>query len=164
MQAGFKKSYSCCSNGSDDNNILETPRNYLFADKETLELSTVLLVGVGGFIGSVLRYLIGGLVQSAVPTSTFPYGTFVVNVTGCFFIGLLSSVIEEHSAFGPGSRAFLVIGILGGYTTFSTFANESVNLMRDGQLLASGTNIAGQTLLALSAVVLGRLTGHLVWR
>lgn len=131
---------------------------------EAPELDKVLLVGAGGFIGSVLRYVIGGLVQSAVPTSTFPYGTLVVNATGCFSIGLVSQLIEVQGALGPGARAFLVVGLLGGYTTFSAFGNETVNLMRDGQRVTAGMNIGGQIVLALCAVWLGRLTAHLIWR
>lgn len=131
---------------------------------EASELGKVLLVGAGGFIGSVLRYVIGGLVQSAVLTSTFPYGTLAVNVTGCFAIGCLSQLVEAHSALGPGARAFLVVGILGGYTTFSAFGNETVNLLRDGQRLVAGINIGGHMVLALCAVWLGRLAAHVVWR
>lgn len=127
-------------------------------------MDKVLLVGAGGFIGSALRYVIGGLVQSAAPTSTFPYGTLVVNVTGCFAIGLLSQLVEAHGALGPGARALLVVGILGGYTTFSAFGNETVNLLRDGQPLAAGMNIGGHLALALCAVWLGRLTAHVLWR
>jgi CrcB protein len=121
-------------------------------------------VGAGGFVGSVLRYLVGGAVQVVIAGSTFPYGTLTVNVSGCFVIGLLSQLIEAHSALGPGTRAFLVVGLLGGYTTFSTFGNESVNLVRDGQRFDAGMNICGHLVLALSAVWLGRLLAYLIWR
>ena len=124
----------------------------------------MLLVGAGGLTGSVLRYLIGGVVQSAFAGSTFPYGTLVVNVTGCFAIGLVSQLIEVQGALGPGARAFLVVGVLGGFTTFSAFGNETVNLMRDGQRLAAGINLGGHLVIALCAVWLGRLTAHLIWR
>jgi CrcB protein len=126
-------------------------------------LNKVLLVGAGGFIGSVLRYAIGGLVQAAAPTSTFPYGTLVVNVTGCFAIGCISQLVEAHGALGPGARATLVVGILGGYTTFSAFGNETVNLLRDGQPLAAGVNVGAHLALAVCAVWLGRLAAHLMW-
>lgn len=121
------------------------------------------MVGAGGFLGSVLRYLIGGLVQSAVTGSTFPYGTLVVNATGCFAIGFVSQLIEMQGAVGPGARAFLVVGVLGGYTTFSAFGNETVNLMQDGERFAAGMNVGGQLALALCAVWLGRVTAHLIW-
>jgi CrcB protein len=131
---------------------------------EAADLGKGLLVGAGGFIGSVLRYMIGGLVQSAFAGSTFPYGTLVVNATGCFFIGAISQLIETHGAFGSGARAFLVVGVLGGYTTFSAFGNETVNLVRDGQGLAAGMNMGGQLVLALGAVWCGRLAAQLIWR
>ena len=127
-------------------------------------MGKALMVGAGGFLGSVLRYLIGGLVQSAAAGSTFPYGTLVVNFTGCYAIGLVSQLIEAQGALSPGARAFLVVGVLGGYTTFSAFANETVNLARDGQRLVAGMNIGGQLVLGLCAVWLGRLTAQLIWR
>jgi fluoride exporter len=127
-------------------------------------LGNVLLISLGGGIGSILRYLIGGVVQSLVPASTFPYGTFIVNVTGCFFIGVLAQVSESQGALSAGARAFLIVGLLGGYTTFSSFANETVNLMRDGERLASAMNVGGQLVLAIGAVWLGRLIGYLIWR
>lgn len=127
-------------------------------------MDKVLLVGAGGFVGSALRYLISGLVQSVASSAAFPYGTLVVNVTGCFGIGLLSQLIESQGALGPGARAFFVVGLLGGYTTFSAFGNETVNLLRDGQRLAAWMNIGGNMMLALCAVWLGRLAAHRFWR
>ncbi len=127
-------------------------------------MTKALLVGAGGFLGSILRYLLGGLVQSAVAGSTFPYGTLFVNVTGCFAIGLVSQLVETQGLLGPNGRAFLVVGVFGGYTTFSAFGNETVNLIRDGQRAAAGLNVGGQLVLALAAVWLGRLTAHTIWR
>ncbi|MSR22264.1 MAG: fluoride efflux transporter CrcB [Gemmatimonadetes bacterium] len=131
---------------------------------EASELGKVLLVGAGGFIGSTLRYVIGGLVQAAVPTSAFPYSTLAVNVTGCFAIGCVSQLVETHGALGPGARSVIIVGILGGYTTFSAFGNETVNLLRDGQRLAAGMNIGAHIAFALCAVWLGRLAAHVIWR
>jgi fluoride exporter len=127
-------------------------------------LLKVLQVSAGGFVGSILRYLIGGWIQSSVSGATFPYGTLAVNVTGCLVIGFISQLVETQGAFGPGTRAFLVVGVLGGYTTFSAFGNESVNLLRDGQRLAGGLNIGATLVLAIGAVWLGRLVAHLIWR
>lgn len=127
-------------------------------------MRTALLIGAGGFLGSVLRYLVGGLAQSAAAASTFPIGTLAVNVTGCYAIGLVSQLIEAQGGLGPGARAFLVVGVLGGYTTFSTFGNETMNLFRDSQRLAAGMNVGGHLVIALGAVWLGRLTAHLIWR
>lgn len=131
---------------------------------EAHELAKVLWVGAGGFLGSVLRFLIGGWVQSSFPATVFPYGTMFVNATGCFVIGLVSQLVETQGTLGPAARAFIVVGVLGGYTTFSAFGNETVNLVRDGQRLAAGLNVGGQLVLALSAVWLGRLTAQLIWR
>jgi len=128
------------------------------------ELEKVLIVGAGGFVGSAARYLLGGLVQSAAAVSTFPYGTLFVNASGCFVIGLLSQLFESQSAFGPNARAFLMVGVLGGYTTFSAFGSETVNMVRDGQPLAAGVNVGVQIVLGLLAVVLGRYVANLVWR
>jgi CrcB protein len=127
-------------------------------------LAKALLVGCGGFIGSVLRYLVGGFVQSLVPASAFPYGTMAVNVTGCFVIGLVSQLAEGHGALGANARTFLVVGVLGGYTTFSAFGNETVNLLRDGQRWSAGLSVGLHLILALWAVWLGRLAANLIWR
>ena len=91
----------------------------------------LLLIGTGGFIGSILRYLVSGSVQAASQSIAFPYGTLAVNVIGCFLIGFLSELAETRSLFSPDTRAFLIVGILGGFTTFSAFGNETMNLIRD---------------------------------
>jgi CrcB protein len=96
------------------------------------------LVGAGGCCGAVLRYLVSGYVQAALRDAQFPYGTLAVNLTGCFVIGLLSQLADARGLFTTESRLFLFTGVLGGYTTFSTFANESMNLLRDGQGRGSG--------------------------
>ena len=127
-------------------------------------MTKVLLVGLGGFVGSALRYWLGGLVQAAAGGSTFPYGTLVVNVTGCFAIGFLSQLGETQSALSPSSRALLVVGLLGGYTTFSAFGNETLNLLRDGQRLSALASVGGNVLLGLCAVWLGRVAVHAIWR
>lgn len=132
---------------------------YIRKGKKTLD--KVLLVGAGGFIGSVLRYLMGGFVQSVMPAF---YSTLVINVTGGFAIGLLSQYIEAQNTIGAGARAFLVVGILGGYTTFSAFGNETINLMRTGEHFSAWINIGGHIVLGLCAVALGRYTVHLLLR
>ena len=124
-------------------------------------MGNVFLVGVGGFIGSVLRYLLSGLVQEW--RDDFPVGTLAVNVIGCLFIGLISQLAEARGAFPPGARAFLVIGVLGGFTTFSSFGNETMNLWRDGERLLGFLNIAAQLLLGLGAVWLGRVLADKLW-
>lgn len=118
-------------------------------------LRPVLLVGVGGFVGSVGRYLVGGWVHRAMPFVAFPVGTLVVNVAGCLAIGLLAGLAEARQLFGPDLRVFLLIGVLGGFTTFSSFAHESLALARDAELGRALLNVAAQVVLGLVAAWLG---------
>lgn len=124
----------------------------------------LLLVGAGGFIGSVLRYLVSGYVQQWSKSIGFPYGTLAVNVIGCLLIGFLAALVETRGLFTPEARAFVFIGLLGGFTTFSTFGNESMNLWRDGENLLVLANITGHLLLGLGAVWLGRGLALQLWR
>ena len=94
-------------------------------------LYKLILVGSGGFAGSVLRYLFSGYVQNATGSIGFPYGTLAVNLVGCFAIGVLAQLADGRGLFSADTRAFVFIGILGGFTTFSTFGNETMNLIRD---------------------------------
>ena len=123
----------------------------------------ILLVGIGGFVGSVLRYLAGGFVQDLSKSVAFPYGTLAVNVIGCFVIGFFSYLAESRGLFTAESRAFVFVGILGGFTTFSTFGNETINLWRDGEHSFVFANIASQIILGLGAVWLGRVLAFKIW-
>ena len=116
-------------------------------------LAPVLLVGTGGFAGAVLRYAAGLLAQRWLPAG-FPFGTFVVNVTGCFAMGVLAAWFDRQGA-GPGVRLLVLTGLLGGYTTFSAFAFETLALARGGSVAAAVVNAAGQVLAGLCAVALG---------
>lgn len=127
-------------------------------------MTNILLVGAGGFIGSVLRYLVSGYVQESARRLDFPYGILAVNLIGCFVIGLLAQVGEKFGAFSDESRAFIFVGILGGFTTFSSFGNDTVNLMRQGMMNHAFLNIGSNVILGLFAVWLGRTAGHLIWR
>jgi CrcB protein len=124
----------------------------------------LLLIGTGGFIGSIFRYLISGSVQAASQSIAFPYGTLAVNVIGCFLIGFLSELAESRSLFSPETRAFLIVGILGGFTTFSAFGNETLNLLRDGERALAAINVIAQILLGLGAVWLGYILAYQIWR
>jgi CrcB protein len=117
----------------------------------------ILLVAVGGAFGSVARVLLSSLVHRLVP-SLFPFGTFAVNVVGCMAFGIIAGVAQQRSALGPEGRAFLLIGVLGGFTTFSTFAFESFQLLRDGQFLWAAVNIAGQ----VAAGIIGLWAGFVI--
>jgi CrcB protein len=114
------------------------------------------LVGAGGFLGSILRYAVSGAVHRAMPTTTFPYGTFVVNTVGCLAIGFLAGMAETRQLIGPEMRLFLFIGLLGGFTTFSTFGYESFALLRDGEHLRVAAYVGGHILVAFAAVWAGR--------
>lgn len=122
------------------------------------------VIGAGGCLGSVLRYLVSGWVQERSGSIAFPFGTAAVNLSGCFIIGLLSWLIEVRSLFSPETRAFLLIGVLGGFTTFSTFGNETVNLLRSGRpelaMLYAGVHL----IAGVGMVWLGRLAAFGIWR
>ena len=95
-------------------------------------MTNILLVGAGGFIGSVLRYLIGGTIQQYA--KSFPLGTLAVNVMVVLSLVCLLKSGEFRGLFSDASRAFIFIGILGGFTTFSAFGNETINLIRDDRI------------------------------
>lgn len=124
----------------------------------------LLLIGTGGFLGSILRYLVSGSVQAASQSIAFPYGTLAVNVIGCFCIGFLSELADSRSLFSPDVRAFLIVGILGGFTTFSAFGNETMNLLRDGEQALALMNVGAQIVLGLGAVWLGYSLAYQIWR
>jgi CrcB protein len=94
----------------------------------------------------------------------FPFGTLAVNLIGCFVIGLLAQFGEKYGAFSNESRAFLFMGVLGGFTTFSAFGNDTVNLMRQDFVVNAFANVGANVILGLLAVWLGHIVGHLIWR
>ena len=122
----------------------------------------ILWVGVGGFLGSVLRYLVGGWVHRGLNSPWFPYGTLVVNLTGCLLIGLLAGLTESHQVINPEGRLFLFIGLLGGFTTFSTFAYETSTFLEDGQIVAASLNVGVQVIFGLVSVWLGGLISRIL--
>ncbi len=103
------------------------------------------LIAIGGAIGSVCRYLLSASVLRALGT-LFPAGTFVVNVVGCLVFGLIAGGAQERFALAPEARAFLLAGVLGGFTTFSSYMNESFVLVREGQFVWAAINLGGQVL------------------
>lgn len=127
-------------------------------------MRAVLLVGLGGFAGSVLRYLVSGAVQQWSGSASFPWGTFVVNLVGCLLIGFLVELAESHGLLGASSRLFLIVGVLGGFTTFSAFGNETMNLLRDSQRGMALANASLHLVVAIGAVWVGRALVRVVWR
>ena len=126
-------------------------------------MGKLFLAGIGGFIGSSLRYAVGGYVQQISRSADFPYGTLAVNLIGCFIIGFLSQLAESRGVFTAESRTFIFIGILGGFTTFSAFGNETMNLWRDGQSTLAMANIAAHVVLGLGAVWISRALAYQIW-
>ena len=127
-------------------------------------MTNILLVGAGGFIGSVLRYLVSGWVQQTTKSASFPFGTLAVNVIGCFIFGFLAQLAEARGVFTSEARLFIFVGILGGFTTFSSFGNETLNLARDSQMMNALANVGANVIIGLLAVWLGRTVSYLIWR
>ena len=118
-----------------------------------------LLVGLGGAAGSMLRFWASGVAQNAAAGTaigSFPLGTLVVNVLGCVVIGVLAELAERRAMLGPDARALLVVGFLGGFTTFSAFANETVTAWRSGAVAIAALNIVVSVALCVGGVVAGR--------
>ncbi len=124
----------------------------------------LLWVGIGGFAGSVLRYLVAGWVQTGSRSVAFPFGTLAVNVLGCLAIGGLSYLADARGVLNAETRLLLMVGLLGGFTTFSTFGNETFNLFRDGETMIALANVAANIVLCLAAVWAGRAGAFAIWR
>ena len=122
------------------------------------------LAGIGGFVGSVLRYSVGGLLLDVSRRFDFPCGTLVVNFAGCLAIGFLSHLAETRGAFSAETRTLVFVGVLGGFTTFSAFGNETMNLWREGHSSLALVNVAAHLVLCLGAVWLGRVIAYQIWR
>jgi len=121
-------------------------------------------IGLGGFAGAILRYLVSGWVQNRSGSIIFPYGTAAVNLIGCFIIGLLTFLVETRSSFSVETRAFVLIGLLGSFTTFSTFGSETLMLLRNGRIDMAALYAGGQVVIGVLMVWLGRLLAAGIWR
>ena len=124
-----------------------------------LHLWQLSLVGAGGFLGAVLRFLAREFVQRLFPHSAFPYGTLAVNVVGCLLIGLLAGLAETRQALSPELRSFLLIGLLGGFTTYSTFGYEAFEMARGAARLDLLAYVGLHLVAGLGAVWLGHALG-----
>jgi CrcB protein len=123
---------------------------------------SIVLVGVGSLIGGVLRFSLSTWVYRLLDNPWFPYGTLAVNGLGCLVIGFLAGLAESRLAFTPEARLFIFVGILGGFTTFSSFALETFSLARDTQSAAALLNIGLQLALGLVAVWIGNIMAHVI--
>jgi len=125
-------------------------------------MNMILIVGLGGFIGAILRYLVSGWIQNGF--TSFPTGTLSVNVIGSFFLSVILYLSENKGLFSEETRVFLTIGILGAFTTMSTFSYESFRLLEGKDTVYLSINIIATVLLTLFAVFLGKLFVLSIWR
>lgn len=117
---------------------------------------SLLLVGIGSFIGGVSRYLTQQFVQKHYPSS-IPLGTLSVNILGCFLIGILYALADKGNLLSPAMRLLLATGFCGGYTTFSSFAQENISLLQDGEFFYTSLYVALSVVIGFAAVYLGIL-------
>ena len=122
-----------------------------------------LWVSLGAILGANLRYFLSRLVAK-FSTVDFPYGTLAVNLIGCFAIGFLSHLAETRGFFTAETRTLVFIGVLGGFTTFSAFSNETINLWREGESLLATINVAAHLVLCLGAVWISRAVAYQIWK
>ncbi|HXY06363.1 MAG TPA: fluoride efflux transporter CrcB [Terriglobales bacterium] len=117
------------------------------------------MVGIGGGVGSILRFWLGSYIGGRLG-SRFPYGTFVINVTGSFLIGLVLTILAERTQWSPNWRYLIPIGFIGGYTTFSTFEYETLRLVQDGQMVTAMLNITMSVTVGFAGVWAGMVAGR----
>lgn len=124
-------------------------------------VKSIIIVGLGGFIGTVARFLISRFFQENV-LSVFPWSTFIVNIIGCLLIGIIYGISEKGDFLSPEFRLFLTVGICGGFTTFSTFSNDSFLLIRDQEWFRVALYASLSLFLGLVAVYAGRFIIKLI--
>jgi CrcB protein len=122
----------------------------------------IILVGIGSSLGGVLRYLVSVWVYRVLDSPWFPYGTLTVNVLGCLVIGFLAGLAESRAAFTSELRLFIFVGVLGGFTTFSSSALETFSLLRATEQVSALVNVGLQLLLGLLAVWVGNILAHAI--
>ncbi len=128
-----------------------------------LGLKQILVVALGGALGSITRYKLGGIVLHHTQAWSFPLSTFLVNVLGCLVIGALAALAEHHDFFTMTTRLFLFTGLLGGFTTFSAFGYESFFLLRRGFVNVSLLYVGLSVICGLVAVIAGFKAIDLLW-
>ncbi len=120
------------------------------------DMYNAIFVGFGGFFGAVFRYALGGYVHTLTKHIPFYFSTLTVNVFGCFFIGALSQIFEKQIKINPQIELFFMVGLLGAFTTYSTFSNDTLNLFREQRVILSMLNIFSHISLGLAGVYFGR--------
>jgi len=119
-----------------------------------------LVVGIGGFLGAIARFWLGGYVGTKLGTR-FPYGTFLINCSGSFLIGFIITILTDRIHWSPNWRYLIPIGFIGAYTTFSTFEYETFRVIQDGELFIAFLNVALSVSVGFVAVWLGVIAGRL---
>lgn len=117
------------------------------------------MVGVGGFIGAIARFVLGSYIGNRMG-SRFPYGTFVINISGSFLIGFILTILAQRTDVSPNWRYLIPIGFIGAYTTFSTFEYETLRTVQDGQMLMAFANVGSSLIAGFAAVWLGVVVGR----
>ena len=126
-----------------------------------MHMTKYLMVGLGGALGSILRFWVGGYVSNRLGVR-FPYGTFLINCTGSFLIGFVVTLLAERTHWSPNWRYLIPIGFIGGYTTFSTFELETFRNFQDGEILIAGLNVALSVVIGFASVWLGVIAGRTI--
>jgi fluoride exporter len=124
-------------------------------------MSKIVWLAVAGVCGTLARYALSGWVQRTIGI-WFPWGTFAVNLIGCVLFGLIWSLAEQRAVISSEARTVILIGFLGAFTTFSSFAFETTQLIRDGQWMTAGVNVAGQNILGIAGLFCGLALGKMI--
>lgn len=120
-----------------------------------------ILVGIGGSLGAMMRYFTSNLFHKLFPSISFPIGTLMVNLIGCFLIGMLSQVVHNLSNYSQETQLLFLVGLLGSFTTYSTFSNDIINLIDSKQMFFSILSLMLHVIFGILAVVFGRVLGKL---
>ncbi|MFY9729307.1 MAG: fluoride efflux transporter CrcB [Candidatus Acidiferrales bacterium] len=124
-------------------------------------MTKYLMVAIGGALGSILRFWVGTYISNRIATR-FLAGTFVVNMTACFLIGFVITVLGEKSSWNPNWRYLIPIGFIGGYSTFSTFEYETFRVFQEGDFLIAGLNVVLSVVVGFVSVWVGVITGRMI--
>ncbi len=125
-------------------------------------MNKYVMVGLGGFVGAIARFWLGGFISDRMG-GRFPYGTFAINISGSFLVGLILTLLTERANWSPNWRFLIPVGFIGAYTTFSTFEYETLRSVQDGEMWIAFLNVGGSVVAGFLSVwcgvVLGRIIG-----